>query len=87
MYSSTNFGPETIHLLCNRSPASCYPARVMEPANPPASAETPGLQTRPEGDAAAAMRTCPNCSAQLEEQRCKLACRGCGYYLSCSDFY
>jgi hypothetical protein len=32
-------------------------------------------------------RFCPNCSAQLTENRCKLSCLRCGYYLSCSDFY
>lgn len=33
------------------------------------------------------VRTCPNCSARLEESRCKLLCPRCHYYMSCSDYY
>ena len=30
---------------------------------------------------------CPVCSARLESRKCKLLCRICGYYMSCSDYY
>jgi hypothetical protein len=32
-------------------------------------------------------RFCPNYSLELSENRCKLSCPRCGFYLSCSDFY
>jgi ribosomal protein S27AE len=31
-------------------------------------------------------RTCPNCGAQLDEEKCKLKCPKCSYFKSCSDF-
>jgi len=30
---------------------------------------------------------CPACSQRLESRRCKLICSGCGYYMSCTDYY
>jgi Zn finger protein HypA/HybF involved in hydrogenase expression len=44
-------------------------------------------QPPPEIDAEALMRTCPNCSAELDERQCKLICPRCHYYMSCSDYY
>lgn len=34
-----------------------------------------------------AMLYCPVCNSRLQEQRCKLACPRCGYYMSCADYY
>lgn len=31
-------------------------------------------------------RTCPNCGAPLDEEKCKLKCPKCSYFKSCSDF-
>ena len=33
------------------------------------------------------VRVCANCGARMEERKCKLICHGCGYFLSCSDYY
>lgn len=61
--------------------------RTIEAMNEPESrtaeaSRVPSAPTEPS-------RVCPNCSAALLEQKCKLLCpnRECGYYMSCSDFY
>jgi hypothetical protein len=61
--------------------------RTIDAMNEPESrtaepSRVPGAPTEPS-------RVCPNCSAPLLEQKCKLLCpnRECGYYMSCSDFY
>jgi len=33
------------------------------------------------------MLYCPVCSARLDQHKCKLVCRQCGYYMSCADYY
>lgn len=55
----------------------------MQPV-PPAARTEP--RPRPP-DPNRLMRTCANCGAEMEERKCKLICRGCGYFLSCSDYY
>ena len=49
-----------------------------------ASASAPG---QPVSDPGELMRVCANCGSRMEERKCKLICHGCGYFLSCSDYY
>ncbi len=37
-------------------------------------------------DPEAIEKTCPNCDAEMDQDRCKLNCPRCGYFKSCSDF-
>ena len=31
-------------------------------------------------------RWCPRCGGELHNEKCKLRCRRCHYFMSCSDF-
>ncbi|MGY8653699.1 MAG: hypothetical protein ACKVJX_08755 [Verrucomicrobiia bacterium] len=31
-------------------------------------------------------RWCPRCGGELHNEKCKLRCRKCHYFMSCSDF-
>ncbi len=54
---------------------------------PPLPKDTPTPSADAPPSPEAVMRTCPNCSAALEERKCKLLCTRCGYYMSCADYY
>lgn len=57
------------------------------PAERDAEADAARAAEEPEPERA--MRTCPVCGHELAERKCKLYCPrpGCGYFLSCADFY
>jgi ribosomal protein L32 len=58
-------------------------------AAPRAVAAAPGVRTdlAPANLKQDASSICPNCSTELRGHRCKVVCKKCGFYLSCSDFY
>jgi len=52
------------------------------------SLETPLVEVCPPSTAAAGeyWRWCPRCGHELHNEKCKLRCPRCHYFLSCSDF-
>jgi len=49
--------------------------------------EAAGAANSEAGQTEFASDYCPRCSARLSSRSCKMICPGCGYYMSCSDFY
>ena len=63
---------------------------MLQPAPEPHTlrADPPAPSVKAEAfDPGELMRTCANCGSAMEERKCKLICHGCGYFLSCSDYY
>jgi len=66
--------------LCYNHPAvECTTDSSPAPVDPDSDEREPGVEHP--------MSFCPVCSQRLESKRCKLVCKRCGYYLSCSDYY
>ena len=77
-----------MHLLANSSckwRAEGATLAPMQTPEPPRVALVSAIPPQP--DPNRLMRTCANCGSEMEERKCKLICRGCGYFLSCSDYY
>ena len=65
-------------------------SREPQASRPPRPADATAEPAAPEAlEPERAMRTCPVCGSELAERKCKLYCPrpGCGYFLSCADFY
>lgn len=57
------------------------------PAPKPQVTPSPGSSPRPDGEEPGEpWRWCPRCSHELHNERCKLRCPRCHYFMSCSDF-
>jgi hypothetical protein len=63
-------------------PVTGVDSTAMEEADRKSDAATSGVSSEAEP-----MLYCPVCSKRLEESRCKLVCRQCGYFMSCADYY
>jgi hypothetical protein len=59
---------------------------MSEPANLRQAEPAASVQSQAP-DPGELMRTCATCGSAMEERKCKLICTGCGYFLSCSDYY
>lgn len=84
--ATTNVDRSHLNPALPTSGSLCYnhPAveSTMNSRTAPAQADSDEQQQ----DIEHPMSFCPVCSQRLESKRCKLVCKTCGYYLSCSDY-
>ena len=69
--------------LVNSESAPQSAAEISQRGASPAAAAAP--QVDPPIDHHC--QVCPTCGQRLTGHRCKLVCSGCGYYMSCADYY
>ena len=68
-------------------PRILLPVTAAAPVPSPDHVRGPSRVVPPQPDPDKLMRTCANCGSTMLERKCKLLCTGCGYFLSCSDYY
>jgi hypothetical protein len=85
--------PFSCDLICVTT--RCMSSTLNFPVRSPGSTAPNALETAtispanlvPTNSKKDASSICPNCSTELRGHRCKVVCKKCGFYLSCSDFY
>src|ERR1700677_3170684 len=85
VFCATTSAMHSVPVLTGTSYRSTTAPRALEGSTAvPNLAASNSVAANPKQDASS---VCPNCSTELRGHSCKVVCRMCGFYLSCSDFY